>query len=208
MKQTLLILCLLTIGQWSQAQDNTLLGRSGRFGVFVSPMVESGPIFGERENQFGGGLAFVIGNGFVGGYASAAADFHPLIIDGLEPDRIDMAQVGLWVGWTPGQNSLIHPVFDLKTGWAAINFDYDDFDGPFADEFDLVDNAFVVQPGFGLEMNVTGFMRVNFNAGYRWTEGVEQPASGDSDFTGWTYTLGVKIGYFGRDHRHCRHHFW
>ncbi|MCB0705393.1 MAG: hypothetical protein KDC34_08795 [Saprospiraceae bacterium] len=215
MKRILFLFSLICLASNMQAQDHTLMGGSGRFGFFVSPMIESGPIAGERSNLPGAGLAFIIGNGFLGAYTSVGVDLNP-IIDGFEPDRIDMAQVGLWLGYSPGQNSLIHPVFDIKAGWGAIDFDYRDFEDPFLNDFfdindfDEVDNVAIIHPSAGLELNLTCFMRINFNAGYRWTEGVNQPSVGDSDFTGWTYTAGLKLGFFGRsyNHRNRHSHWW
>ncbi|MBR9922978.1 MAG: hypothetical protein GYB31_19300 [Bacteroidetes bacterium] len=211
MKRIIFLLSLVCCAHFMQAQDNTLLGRSGRFGIFVSPMIESGMIGGERANLPGAGLAFVIGNGFLGVYTAAGIELDP-IIDGIAPEQIDMLQAGLWLGYTPGQNALIHPIFDFKAGWGAIDFDYDDLDDPVLNDFfdindfDEVDNVVVFQPAIGLEMNVTSFLRIHFNAGYRWTEGVNQPSLSDSDFSGWSYTAGLKLGFFGWDNRRYHHH--
>ena len=188
-----------------QAQDQTLFNRSKRVGIYVSSLTEVGPIYDPTELSSGGGLAVVLGNSFLGFYGMAGLDYDQLFFDG-DLERIDLAHGGLWYGFTPFQESVIHPVASVKAGWGVVNVDIDNFHS-FPDEEnifnleddDLADNILVVTPELGLELNITRWLRVSGTAGYRFVDGVSTPNLTDEDFSGWNGTLALKIGWFGRD---------
>ncbi|MCB0679658.1 MAG: hypothetical protein KDC32_01655, partial [Saprospiraceae bacterium] len=178
-----------------QAQDQTVFNRANRFGVFVSPMFEQGPLNEPWRTSAGGGLGFVFGDFFLGAYGLAGLDYDQLLAD-EEVDRIDLAHGGLWIGYTPEQHRILHPYAATRIGFGAVDIDVDYLDddgfGPDPwdlDDDDLIDNVFVVNPEIGLELNITSFLRIAAAGGYRWVEGVNGPGLDDDAFTGWTGTL-------------------
>jgi opacity protein-like surface antigen len=213
-KIILLALAAMAFQLHVQAQDQTLFNRAGRFGIFVSPIVEQGPINDPWETSSGGGFGFVLGDAFLGFYGMAGLDYEQLIAE-EELDRVDLVHGGLWLGFTPFQESLIHPYGSVRAGWGAINIDVDEFGDDFfdpndpfnIDDNDVVDNIFALTPEAGLEVNVTRWLRVAATGGYRWVYGVNTPAISEDDFSGWTGALTLRIGWFGRN-RNCRRGNW
>jgi hypothetical protein len=196
MKRIFLFLGIALLAFQAQGQDQTLLGRSGRVGFFVSPYIEQGPLNQPWKTSLGGGVGLVLGDGFIGVYGSAGADYEQVLNEN-DLDRIDLAQGGLWLGYTPFQHWMLHPFASLRAGAGAINLDTNGWD-------DYYDNILVFSPELGLEVNLTRFLRIAGAAGYRWVEGVSTPGLSDGDFTGWTGSLTLRLGWFGRNHRGCR----
>jgi len=46
---------------------------------------------------------------------------------------------------------------------------------------------------------VFGWLRVSGTGGYRWVNDVDSPIFESDDFNGWTASINVRIGWFGRD---------
>ncbi|MBK7406657.1 MAG: hypothetical protein IPL49_11665 [Saprospirales bacterium] len=174
-------------------QDKTLLGRNGRVGFFVSPYIEQGPLNEPWRTSLGGGVGLILGNAFLGVYGAAGADYEQ-VLNQDQLDRIDLAHGGLWLGFTPIQHWALHPYGTMKLGAGVVNIDTNGWN-------DYVDNVLVWSPELGVELNLTRFLRLAGTAGYRWVDGVSTPNLTDSDFSGWTGTLTLRLGYFGRDHR-------
>ncbi len=193
MKRIFLLVIIAVAAFQAQAQDQTLLGRSSRIGFFVSPYLEMGPLNQPWEASIGAGAGLVLGNGFIGFYGAAGADYEQLLQED-EFDRIDLAHGGLWVGYNPVQNWVFHPYTTLRIGPGVVNIDTNSWD-------DYIDNVLVVSPELGVEMNLTKFLRIAGTAGYRWVDGVSSPGLTNDDFTGWTGALTLRLGYFGRDNR-------
>ena len=191
------MLCIALFAISAQAQDRTLMGRNGRVGFFISPYLEQGPLNQPWRTSVGGGVGLILGTGFIGFYGSAGADYEQVLNEN-DLDRIDLAQGGLWIGLTPFQQSVFHPYASLRAGAGVVNLDTYGWD-------DYVDNVLVLSPELGLEVNLTRFLRLAGTAGYRWVDGVSSPGLSDGDFSGWTGTLTLRIGWFGRDYSRCNH---
>ena len=193
MKRIFLLVITAMLAFQAQAQDRTLLGPSSRIGFFVSPYLEFGPLNQPWEASIGGGAGLVLGNGFIGVYGAAGADYEQLLQEN-EFDRIDLAHGGLWLGYNPKQHWLFHPYTTVRVGPGVVNIETNGWN-------DYVDNVVVISPELGVEMNLTKFLRLAGTAGYRWVDGVSTPGLKDNDFTGWTGTVTLRLGYFGRDRR-------
>ncbi|MEM1217886.1 MAG: hypothetical protein AAGH79_03205 [Bacteroidota bacterium] len=205
MKNLLFCTLAMILAFQLSAQDQTIFNRANRVGFFVSPFVEVGPLVDPTESSTGGGLALVLGNSFIGAYGMAGLDYEQLILD-EDIERIDLAHGGLWFGYVPLQGAVIHPYASVRAGFGAVDIEvndledyFDDPDFPFIDDNDFSDNVFVVAPEVGLEINITRWLRIAGAAGYRWVEGVNSAGLTNDDFTGWTGSLAVRIGWFGRN---------
>lgn len=185
------ILTIFTTQIWAQ-RDETLASLSHRSGFFVSPIVEYSNLQDEWNTSVGGGLAFVAGDFFFGGYGLGMADFDQ-IIDDDEFERLEMGHGGFWIGYVVPQHRVIHAFTSVKAGWGAVNIDFDD--GDYEDAF------FAVTPEIGLEVNVFRWFRVGATVGYRFMNGLDETPSFKSDeLDGTVGTLTFRIGGFG--HRH------
>lgn len=193
MKKIFLFVLVALASLQAQAQDQTLLGRTTRIGFFVSPYLEYGPLNKPWETSLGGGAGLILGDGFIGLYGAAGADYDQLFQEN-EFDRIDLAHAGMWVGYNPVQRWLLHPYGTVRFGPGVVNIDTQGWN-------DYVDNVLVLSPEVGVEMNLTKFLRIAATAGYRWVDGVSTPNLDNDDFTGWTGALTIRLGYFGRDNR-------
>jgi len=193
MKRIFLFVAIALAAIQAQAQDQTLLGRSTRIGFFVSPYLEYGPLNKPWETSIGGGLGLVLGDGFIGLYGAAGADYDQVLQDN-DVERIDLAHGGLWVGYNPVQRWLFHPYATVRFGPGVVNIDTDDWD-------DYYDNVLVLSPELGVEMNLTRFLRIAATGGYRWVDGVSSAGLDNDDFSGWTGALTLRLGYFGKDRR-------
>lgn len=205
MKNLLFCTFALLLSWQLSAQDQTVFNRVNRIGFFVSPLVEFGSLVDPAETSLGGGAAIVLGNSFLGAYGLAGIDYEQVLLD-EEIEQIDLAHGGLWFGYVPLQGAVLHPYASVRAGFGAVNIeianweDYlDDPNFPFIEDNDLTDNVFVVSPEVGLELNLTRWFRIAGAAGYRWVDGVNSGGLSNEDFTGWTGSLAIRIGWFGRN---------
>ncbi len=202
MKNLILIAALFCIGASTlQAQEETLFGRSHSAGFFISPMVEYSMLDSEVRVSSGGGLGLVIDNFFIGGYGLAAVDLDALIDDNAESLEVDIAHSGLWLGYTFPSHKLLHLFTSVRAGWGLVNTTFDN------NGINNGDRIFVVTPEAGVEVNLFRWLRLAGTVGYRQVNGVNNAISGltNSDVSGVTGGLTLRIGGFGR-HRHHHHH--
>jgi hypothetical protein len=196
MKQLLFLLALIATSFTLSAQDQTVFNRTNRSGIFGGPMWEQGPLGGSNnfETLAGGGFGLVLGDAMVGIYGMAGLDYEDVIFDD-ELERLDLAHGGLWLGYTPWQDKVIHPIVQVKTGIGALNVDVDGFPD------DEIDGILVVHPELGAELNITRWFRISASAGYRWLDEVDSQYVSAADFSGLTGNLTLRFGWFGRDKR-------
>ncbi len=187
------ILTIFAAQIWAQ-RDETLVSRSHRSGFFVSPIVEYSNLQGEWNTSVGGGLAFIAGDFFIGGYGLGMADFDQ-IIDDDDFEELQMGHGGFWLGYVAPQHRALHAFASVKAGWGAVNIDFDD--GDYEDAF------FAVTPEVGLEVNVFRWFRVAGTVGHRFINGLDDsPNFSNDELDGMVGTLTFRIGGFGHRHHH------
>ena len=174
----------------NNGRDQTLANSSGRNGFFISPIIEYTDLNDEWNTSVGGGLAFVAGDFFIGGYGLGMLDEN-WIDDDIE--ELQMGHVGLWLGYVTPQHKALHLFTSVKAGWGAVNIELDD-------DFDYDDSFFAITPEAGLEVSVFRWFRIAGTVGYRWMNGLDGSSDFDSDsLEGMTAGLTFRIGGFGRD---------
>lgn len=191
MKKLILVLMLSAFGIIGFGQHETLFNQFKIRGAFGGPIIESGFQNG-LGTSVGGGGGIVFNNMFVGFYGMGGADFNK-IINGSDVEVLNIGHGGLWIGANFPSHKLFHFYGSVRTGWGALNVEFDD-----VDRYSDIDKIFVVTPEIGLEVNVTHWFRVAATAGYRWIDGANT-ANGytDKDFTGTVGTLSFRFGWFG-----------
>ncbi|MFT5764943.1 MAG: hypothetical protein ACI8VT_003442 [Saprospiraceae bacterium] len=199
-----LILVLITLCCTSlllEAQrTETLFGRARSIGAFGGPIVEYQYSGSDVDVLAGGGGALIINNFWIGGYGVASAPSS--VFDIPEIQSLEFAHGGFWLGGTFMPDNLIHLYVSTKLGWGAIGIEFDD------DDFDYLDDVFVVQPEAGLEVNIFKWFRVAGTASYRLVDGIGVNSGLDSDaFDGFGFNLTFRFGFFGSNW-HSRNKDW
>lgn len=176
----------------AQHQDETLFSKSHRSGFFFAPIIEYSDFNKEVSTSFGGGLAFISGDFFIGAYGLGMAEWDDFFLDD-QPEQLELGQGGLWLGYTFQQHEVLHLFTSVKAGWGAANIDFND------DEFNFEDGFMVFTPEAGLEVNVARWFRIAGTAGYRFINGLDpQLAVSEKDLEGFTGTITFRMGWFGR----------
>ncbi|MAT54030.1 MAG: hypothetical protein CMN32_06080 [Saprospirales bacterium] len=188
----LLFTTLMTNLASAQHSDETLFSKSHRSGFFFAPLIEYSDFNKEVSTSFGGGLAFISGDFFIGAYGLGMAEWDDFFLDD-EPEQLDLGHGGLWLGYTFQQHEVLHLFTSVKAGWGVANVDFSD------DEFNFEDGFMVFTPEAGLEVNVARWFRIAGTAGYRFINGLDPNlAITEKDLEGFTGTITFRMGWFGR----------
>ncbi len=193
MKPIILILALFLLNALAAQQHQTLLGRSPLNGAFGAPIYEY-TIQDGIQGGIGGGGGLVFRHFFLGAYGVGAISGLTELLEG-QTDRLDLAHGGLWLGITPASYNLIHPYISVRGGWGVLDIDLNG-DQNFQD----LDQVFVVTPEAGLELNLTRWFRVAGTVGYRHIRGVNEaaPAGITDNLEGLIGGITLRFGWFGQ----------
>ncbi len=192
------LMCLILMSITSMglfAQDQTLFGSSQRKGVYISPFAEFYSKGNLATTNAGASISAVLDHWTVGLYAVAGADYDE-IIDSEEIERLDLAHGGVELAFHTRPCRLLHPFLGTRVGWGVVNLDVQDDNLRASD----IDEVWVIAPQLGLELNLTSYLRVYGYGSYRWVNGVDNTqAFTENDLEGYTWGIGLKLGWFGRN---------
>lgn len=194
MKRILPVLvCLMAIFQL-HAQE-TLFNNLDVTGAFGSVIIETGSINDEIGADVGGGGALVMSPVFLGGYGMGTTYPVHTITEGPNAGEYDVkfGHGGLWLGFVPKSDKLIHFYGSAKVGWGKARLRQDK-------ENLFTDRVFVMTPELGLEVNLTEWLKMSFTAGYRWVNGVTRLEElNNDDFSSPLGTITFRMGGFESD---------
>ena len=185
--------CLMAIFQL-HAQE-TLFNNLDVTGAFGSVIIETGSINGEVGADVGGGGALVMSPVFLGGYGMGTTYPVHTITEGPNAGEYDVkfGHGGLWLGFVPKSDKLIHFYGSAKVGWGKARLRQDK-------ENLFTDRVFVMTPELGLEVNLTEWLKMSFTAGYRWVNGVTRLEElNNDDFSSPLGTITFRMGGFESD---------
>lgn len=174
-----------------QAQEETLFDDLEVMGAFGGPYIEIGKLNGEVGAQVGGGGALILNNLFIGGYGQGA-DYPEYTSDGRDYN-IRFNHGGFWLGYAARPYKLVHVFTSAKLGWgkARIREDRTTVD---------IDRHFAITPELGIEINLTGFMKLSLTGGYRWVNGITKlPGLDNKDFSSPVGIITFRFGGFGNE---------
>lgn len=190
-----MLLTSLFIGAYTlQAQQETLFNNLDVTGAFGSVIVEGSNINGEIIGDVGGGGALLMSPIFVGGYGMGTKRGIHTVEEGPDAGQYDLkfSHGGLWLGFVPRSDKLIHFYSSLKIGWGKARLRYEE-DG----ENIFRDNIFVLTPEAGFEVNLTEWLKMSMTGGYRLVNGVTQlPELDNDDFSSPIGIITFHIGGF------------
>jgi len=104
----------------------------------------------------------------------------------------DMGYGGALIEYLLRSDQMLHLTAHMLIGGGGISQDLEgepDFDGTGS-------NFFVLEPGAGVELNITDFFRLNGGLTYRIASGSDTPGIRDRDLSGMSFFLNFKFGYF------------
>lgn len=196
------ILCALLLhaplmAQEERTQSNTLfdsgtLISKEHIGFFVAP--------GYAFTQMDGSAAsmFHVRGGFSYKDKLAAGAFYNVSINEITPESellnniyMDHWSIGGFVEYTAFSKKMVHLSFPLYVGVGEVQMDNQSGDARLGES-----GFFQVEPSALLEINLHKFVRFNVGAGYRIVGDMRYRNFDQSDISGLTGYVGLKIGLF------------
>ncbi len=104
---------------------------------------------------------------------------------------LDYWTVGGFIEYTWRSDKKFHITFPVYLGYGELQMDNENGDAGFGEA-----NFFQVEPNALLEINLHKYIRLNFGGGYRWLGPVNYRGLSESDVSGLTAYIGMKLGLF------------
>jgi hypothetical protein len=184
-----------------QAQEtSTLFKKSPKIGGYVSPNLQFGPVASEGAYLANIKGAVTFNNQFAVGatYSTTFNEFTP-DMQAESGTYLDLQLGGLLLEYTLNPNRMVHFTFPLTLGAGEIELDYRDDSPDYNDGNDNFgeDNFLFFEPGALLEINLLNNLRLNGGLTYRLIPGgVDYRGLNANDISGFTGSIGLKIGLF------------
>ena len=204
MKHRIILALLVVLAARAFSQDEeTLLTGQLTHGGFGGPVVKFTRLSDEFGVLVGGRGGWIINHCFSiggGGYGLVNSipgpDGIPLMIEPV----LTVGYGGFEMEYLLHSGKLIHSSVQLLIGGGGVgyherrdedwNFDNDVNGNPTWDSF------FIIEPGIGLELNVTSFFRIDAGASYRFVSGVEKNGLTNGEIGGPSAVITFKFGKF------------
>lgn len=179
------------------AQHETLFSNLDVTGAFGSVLIEGGDINGEIGADVGGGGALVMSPLFIGAYGMGTKYPVHTVPEGSDIEAGDydlkFGHGGLWLGYAPKSDKLLHFYSSAKIGWGKTRLREDKKNV-------VIDRHFVMLPEIGFEINLTEYMKMSFTGGYRFVNGITQiPGLENEDLSSPVGLISFRIGGFTDD---------
>ncbi|MEK7257098.1 MAG: hypothetical protein AAB316_20250 [Bacteroidota bacterium] len=198
MKSRLVFFLLLASASLFAQDDQTLFSDVNRIGGWGGPIFEYSNFDDDVEVTTGGGGALVLDDFYLGGYGLGKYSFSKTNTGDNLKESVRFGHGGFWLGYTPLQRKVIHPYASVRFGWGAAKYKAANLDDPDDIKDEIKDNIFVLNPEFGLELNVFSFFRIAATGSYRLVNGIDDlPNFSDDDFSSFGGTLTLRFGGFG-----------
>lgn len=190
-----LLLNLDTQAQGGEAK--TLFGHGSpikphRVGFFAEPMIGMTRMDGSQVSLFNlrGGLnmndKFSIG----AFYSASLNDIRPQS-ETLPDLYMDYRAYGGFVEYTLLSKRLFHITLPLYMGYGEVEMDREQGDSGLGEA-----NFYTIEPSAMLEINLLKYARFNIGAGYRFVGPMNYRNMDQSDLSGFTAYMGLKLGLF------------
>lgn len=191
-----ILLCAITAPVFA-ATDKTLISgpieSSGYGGPFLRGTEINGN-FGMLVGGYGGWYinhCFLIGGGGCGLVGDIIA---PISSPGPDALHVNLGYGGLVLEAVDHSHEILH--LTLSTLIGAGGVEYSSGLGEGTPNPDYQSAFFVAEPAVNMELNVSGFFRIDFGASYRYIKGVKLVGITDKDLSGSTVFLAFKFGAF------------
>ena len=199
MKKLVYLLFIFMIATAIIAQENTLLGDGEiEHGGFGAPVVKFTSINNEFALLVGGRGGWIINHTFTlggGGYGLVNEIDMGTNSDGIGT-RLMMGYGGFEMGMILSSNQILHMRMNLLIGAGAVNVAEKNADDWFDNDNNNNDSFFILEPSFGMELNVTTFFRFDVGVSYRFVSGVNYFGLENEDLAGPSADITLKFGEF------------
>jgi hypothetical protein len=171
--------------------DEVLIGDDIENGGYAGPVVKFSKIRGETAVLWGGyggwliNHTLLIGGGAFGLTSEIAA---PITSEKL---YYDLGYAGLVIEYINNSHKLLHYTVGTLIGIGSVGYDSEKSKVDYAD-----DTIFVLEPGIGLELNVSSSFRINLGVSYLYIDGVKLEGTKAKDLSSATANLTFKFGAF------------
>jgi hypothetical protein len=193
MKNIILSVMLFILALSNSFAQETVFNSSNSPPIHLSPLVEISQIDDLAGISIGAGTAIFWGDFYTGLYFLNHSNKNP------SPGNYDLhfQHGGLWAGYLLNPHQLLHFQAGLKMGYGSITKDYIIVSNNI-DRYSS--NIFIANPTIGAALNLTKFMKLGVNAGYRFTTGISVFETENfidiKDYRGMTFEVTLGIGNF------------
>lgn len=195
-----LFACLL-LGKSADAQESneakTLLGDGAsistkNLGFFIAPVYGITSMDGSSASLFHlrGGLSIKDKFSFGAYFSTSLNEINPES-ETVQNVYMDYWTVGGFAEYTLFSKKTFHVTFPLFIGYGEVQMDNETGDAGLGEA-----NFFQVEPAALLEVNLHKYVRINLGAGYRFIGQMEYRNFNQSDISGLTGYIGLKLGLF------------
>lgn len=177
-------------------EANTLLGsnsiKTEAIGFFISPSVGLTQMNGSATTLFNlrGGISLKDEISFGAYFSTSLNEINP-DSETLPNVYMDYWTVGGFAEYTLFSKKLLHLSFPLYMGYGEVQMDNENGDAGLGEA-----NFFQIEPSALLEVNVHKNVRFNLGAGYRFIGEMNYRNFNQSDISGLSAYIGLKIGLF------------
>jgi hypothetical protein len=187
---SLWLLCMMATPTLAQVQ--TLISGDIEHGGFGGPVLHVTELNGEIGLMVGGRGGWIINHQFAVGIGGYGLVTHIEPKDFRTDTYLEMGYGGVVLEYIEGPHKLIHFSTHILVGAGGVDYRYRYFDRDFADP----DAFFIAEPGVNVILNVTEVLRIGLGGSYRHIRGVDLTGTSDSDLSGPSATLTLKLGVF------------
>ncbi len=191
-----IIFFIIAAGLPAQEEPETLFSgkiESGGYGAFA---MRTGQVQGGTGLFLGGQGGWIINHQFVlgGGGGGLVSEFQVAEAEDGRDLYLSFGYGGGMVEYIALPHKLVHFTVSCMVGAGGVT--YMDKTGTTDPETYPADACFVLEPGFGFELNVTRHFRVNVGGTYRMVKGVNFEGTSDEELSDVTFTVLFKFGSF------------
>jgi hypothetical protein len=191
------VLTMLAVQVTATAQVETLIGGELESGGFGALVMKSATVNGEPALLVGGRGGWIINSTFViGGGGYGLVNNIPARVRGPYGERfVNMGYGGLELEYIPMSHRLVHLSFQTLVGAGGVDHRRMSWRHDGDEEFNG-DVFFIAEPGVNATLNVATFLRISAGMSYRYVKGLNYAGMSDSDISGPSAVLMVRVGVF------------
>jgi hypothetical protein len=197
------VLALCFAAAATAQEEETLLSGPVAFGGFGGPVLKMTRLHDSFGLLVGGRGGWIINYTLSiggGGYGLVNSIEGPEGIPGMTDPLLSVGYGGFEIEYIRRSGRLIHPVISLLLGAGSAGYREsweEDLDsGNDGEDNPTWDSFFIAESGIAVELNVTGFMRIDAGASYRFVSGLDQNDLTGSAIGGPSAVLAFKFGKF------------
>lgn len=178
----------------SFARADAIFGDELEQGAFGGPEVRLSPVHEDLGVFLGASGGWILDHRWILGGAGYALVNKLGVADqeGANHD-LSLGYGGVVLAYADDAERVGHLVGGVLIGGGGADLGQGEL---FFDLEDTGDSFFVLEPSLGLEINVRENVHLKLEGGYRWIRGVDLPRLTDSDLSGASFGLGVRVGQF------------